>query len=46
MAKNEIKKQSEKEELKEDEVEMKDHQILRLDMIKGALRTDIMIRLR
>lgn len=46
MAKNEIKKQSEKEELKEDEVELKDHQILRLDMIKGALRTDLMLRLR
>ncbi|KAJ9578261.1 hypothetical protein L9F63_005531, partial [Diploptera punctata] len=46
MAKTEIKKQSEKEELKEDEAELKDHQILKLDMIKGALRTDLMLRLR
>ncbi|PSN49130.1 hypothetical protein C0J52_07240 [Blattella germanica] len=45
-AKNEVKKESEKEELKEDEAEMKDHQILKLDMIKGALRTDLMLRLR
>jgi predicted DNA repair protein MutK len=46
MVKNEVVKPSEKAEQEEEEAELKDHQILRIDMVKGALRTDLILRLR
>ncbi|XP_069684801.1 RNA polymerase II-associated protein 1-like isoform X2 [Periplaneta americana] len=46
MVKTEATKSNEKEDQKAEEAELKDHQILMLDMVKGALRTDIILRLR
>jgi len=46
VVKNEITKPSEKAKHEEEEAELKDHQILRLDIVKGALRTDLILRLR
>lgn len=39
-------KPEKKEELKDEEKELKDYEIARVDTIKGALRTDIILRLR
>lgn len=44
--KSEVTKPSKKAEQEEEEAELKDYQILRLDIVKGALRTDLMLRLR
>jgi hypothetical protein len=46
MVKTEVTKPSEKAEREKGEDELKDYQILRLDVIKGALRTDLILRLR
>jgi hypothetical protein len=46
MVKTEEMKPSEKAEWENEEAELKDYQILRLDVIKGALRTDLILRLR
>ncbi|PNF36178.1 RNA polymerase II-associated protein 1 [Cryptotermes secundus] len=46
MVKTEVTKPSEKTEQGDEEAELKDHQILRLDIVKGALRTDLILRLR
>nr|CAD7193966.1 unnamed protein product [Timema douglasi] len=37
---------SEEKELKEQEAELKDHQILQIDLIKASLRTDLVLRIR
>ncbi|XP_021927838.1 RNA polymerase II-associated protein 1 isoform X2 [Zootermopsis nevadensis] len=46
MVTNVVMKPSDKAEQEEEEAELKDHQILRMDMVKGALRTDLILRLR
>jgi predicted DNA repair protein MutK len=46
MVKAEMTKPSEKTEQDDQEAELKDYQILRLDVVKGALRTDLILRLR
>jgi hypothetical protein len=46
VVKNEVTKPSEKAEQEKEETELKDHEILRLDVVKGALRTDLILRLR
>jgi predicted DNA repair protein MutK len=46
MVKTEVTKPNDKTEQEDEEAELKDHQILRLDIVKGALRTDLILRLR
>jgi predicted DNA repair protein MutK len=46
MVKKEVIKHGDRAEQEEEEAELKDHQILRMDMVKGALRTDLILRLR
>jgi hypothetical protein len=46
MVQTEVTKPSEKAEREDEEAELKDHQIQRLDIVKGALRTDLILRLR
>lgn len=46
MVKNEVTKPTGKAKQEEEEAELKDHQILKLDLVKGALRTDLILRLR
>jgi hypothetical protein len=46
MVKTEVTEPSEKAERAKEEAELKDYQILRFDVVKGALRTDLILRLR
>jgi hypothetical protein len=46
MVKNEVTNPTGKAKQEEEEAELKDHQILKLDIVKGALRTDLILRLR